>query len=180
VQTVMKELAVLYGFDPEKAELCGLLHDAAKDLPQTEIDALLDALLNEGKFKITCEAERDFVHYLHAPLGEIYVRQKFSIKDEAVLGAIGTHAFMKIHPAFHSPMSWCLRFADLIEPTRNWSAHPLMDNGAAVVRELVYSGKFWQAAYHQTDTLIKWFTERGVTVHPDMFEVRDEVREKCA
>ena len=45
VMQVMSELAEVYGLDQEKAKTIGILHDAAKDLPQEKIDRILKTKL---------------------------------------------------------------------------------------------------------------------------------------
>ena len=104
VMQVMGELADPFGLDKEKAQTIGILHDAAKDLPQSKIDELV----REGNIKISNECEKDYVLYLHGPVGSYFVSQELGINDELILDAIKTHTYYATSRYFDDPMSWCL------------------------------------------------------------------------
>jgi len=129
---VMGELAEVYGLDKEKAQTIGILHDAGKDLPQSKIDELVC----EGKINITYECETNYVLYLHGPVGSYFVSNELGIQDKLILDAIKTHTFYGTSKYFNDPMTWCVRFADILEPSRRWGQEKIMLDCAIRLREL--------------------------------------------
>jgi predicted HD superfamily hydrolase involved in NAD metabolism len=168
VMQVMGELAGLYGLDRDKALTTGILHDAAKDLPEDQQGQLIE----QGNIQIQHACESDYVYYLHGPVGAFFVQRELGIGDELVLDAIRTHTYYGSSPYFNDPVCWCLRFADILEPTRNWGREKLLLKGANHLRGLVYAGKLAEAAFFQTGMLIKWYESKGVPVHPNMERVK--------
>jgi predicted HD superfamily hydrolase involved in NAD metabolism len=114
VKYVMQELAGIYSLDAEQAELAGLLHDAAKDMESSRQMALAE------------EAGVDIRHpcewhpfYLHGPVGAYVVSRQLGVGDPTVLMAIAMHTWCgEGGGGLDFPLLWCLRFADLLEPTR--------------------------------------------------------------
>ncbi len=153
VMQIMEELAGINELDREKARTVGILHDAAKDLSP----GLQERLVIEGSIQISYACETDYVYYLHAPVSAYFIRRKLGIADPEILGPIISHTFYGNDPHFHSPMSWCLRFADILEPTRNWEQEKLLNDGARKLRKLVYRGKIAESAALVTHTLIAWY-----------------------
>jgi predicted HD superfamily hydrolase involved in NAD metabolism len=168
---VMGELAEVYGLDKEKAQTIGILHDAGKDLPQSKIDGLV----REGKIQITYECETNYVLYLHGPVGSYFVFKELGIQDELILDAIKTHTYYGTSRYFNDPMTWCVRFADILEPTRRWGQEKIMLDCAGRLRELAYAGRMKEGAFLQTDCLIKWFEGKGMPVHPTMRKCLQEL-----
>lgn len=80
------ELAVRYGGVQEEAELAGLLHDCARDLPEGEL-----LRLGEEYGLIKHEVERLVPVLLHGPVGAVIVRKELGIEDGQVLRAIAHH-----------------------------------------------------------------------------------------
>ena len=171
VMQVMGELAAVYGLDIEKACTIDILHDAGKDLPLL----MQEQILEEANIQIQNEAEMNYVNYLHAPVSAYFVYRELGITDEIILGAISTHAFYGDNPYFDHAYSWCLRFSDMLEPTRDWRKEKIILNGANKLEELVYSGKMLEGAWLETDILIRWFTKKGIQVHPNMIEIRNKM-----
>lgn len=171
VMQVMGELAEVYGLDREKAMTIGILHDAAKDLCQDQIEQII----LEGDIQIKHKCESDYVHYLHAPVGAYLVRNELGVTDALVLDAIRTHTFYGDSRHFDDPHSWCMRFSDILEPTRNWGGEKILLEGVRILREMVYDGKMAEAAFLQTSVIIEWYTSRGVPVHPNMFRVKKDL-----
>jgi predicted HD superfamily hydrolase involved in NAD metabolism len=168
---VMGELSEIYGFDKEKARTVGILHDAGKDLPVEEIDELLKV----SNIQIEHECETNYVFYLHGPVGACFVQKELGITDELILDAIRTHTFYGTSKYFDDPIAWCVRFSDILEPTRNWEHEKIMAGCCEHLRELVYSGRMKEGAYLQTGCLIKWFEEKGMPVHPTMRRIKQEL-----
>ena len=166
----MGELAQVYSLDLEQALLVGLLHDAAKDMaPARQLE-----LAQEVGIPIGHPWDREPL-YLHGPVGAHVIKNDLGVSDAAVLGAVATHTYWGDGPLFNAPLSWCQRFADLLEPGRDWSSFELLREGLARFRELVYTGRLREAALLQTKWLIEWFEDGGVLVHPSMRRVQREL-----
>jgi predicted HD superfamily hydrolase involved in NAD metabolism len=171
VMQVMGELAQVYGLDSEASLTAGLLHDTAKDLtPAQQAEILLGA-----KIEIRYECERDYSYYLHGPVGAYYVQRKLGITDPLILTAITTHTYYGNGAAFDAPICWCLRFADILEPTRNWNNVRWLRNGVGRLREAAYAGRLAEGAFLQTGWLIKWFGEVSVPIHPNMTRIYQDL-----
>jgi predicted HD superfamily hydrolase involved in NAD metabolism len=167
VMGVMGELADVYGFDREKALVTGVLHDAGKDLTAAQ----QAEILSQAGIEIRYECESDYVHYLHGPVGAYFVRRELGLTDPLILDAIRMHTYYGNGAAFDLPICWCLRFSDLLEPTRDWSGVRWLRNGIARLRDAAYGGRMPEAAFLQTGWLIQWFGQEGVPIHPNMIRV---------
>ena len=168
---VMGELAEVYGLDKEKAQTIGILHDAGKDLPERTIEELV----REGKIQITYECETNYVLYLHGPVGAYFVQKELGIQDELVLDAIKTHTYYGTSKYFHDPMTWCLRFSDMLEPTRQWGQEKILLDCAERLRKLAYAGRMKEGAFLESSCFIQWFEEKGMPVHPTMRRINQEL-----
>jgi predicted HD superfamily hydrolase involved in NAD metabolism len=167
---VMGELTPIYCLDPEKALLTGLLHDAAKDLPPEQVQQIVD----EAGIIIHEPADENYLLYLHGPVGEYFVHQQLGITDRVILDAIRLHTYYGVGEDFHSIFDWCLRFADILEPNRNWLSSPTLRDGVPRLRQLVYSGQWIEGAFVHLDLIIKNFEESGMPVHSNMYRIRQE------
>lgn len=79
-------LARLYGVDPEKAEIAGLLHDVMKEFPKAQ------TLAEFQRRGITLDAITVSEPQLwHAVLGEAYIRQELGEQDPELLRAVRYH-----------------------------------------------------------------------------------------
>jgi predicted HD superfamily hydrolase involved in NAD metabolism len=174
VMQVMAELAPVYGLDPQKALTAGLLHDAGKDLPQEQIEALI----KQGNIQINHPSETNYVLYLHGPVGATLVQHALGIEDAEILGAICTHSFYGDGPYFDSTLTWCLRFADIMEPNRDWAHEPILFDCAAGLQRYAYSGQMAAGKYLQADSLIRWFEAKGFPVHPNLHKIKNEYKKE--
>lgn len=103
-------LAMAYGYDLEKAQVAGLLHDCAKCIP------------NKKKLKM-CEQhnvsissfEEKHPFLLHAKLGALIAERKYDIHDQDILNSITYHTTGR--PAM-SLLEKIVYIADYIEPLR--------------------------------------------------------------
>jgi predicted HD superfamily hydrolase involved in NAD metabolism len=170
VMQVMGKLAPIYALEPEKALVTGLLHDAAKDLPPERVQQIVD----EAGIIIHEPADENYLLYLHGPVGEYFVHQQLGITDRVILDAIRLHTYYGVGEDFHSIFDWCLRFADILEPNRNWAdARPLRE-GTPRLRQLVYSGQWIEGAFVHLEMIIKNFEDTGMPVHSNMRNIRQE------
>lgn len=143
---VMEELAEVYSLDRERAALAGLLHNAAKDLEPAQQKVLVE----EGGIEIRHTCENDWSYYLYGPAGAYFVYKELGIKDTLILDAITTHTYYGNGKNFDAPICWCLRFSDILEPTRNWSKVKLLRRGVRRLRDVVYEGRLDEGALLQT------------------------------
>ena len=171
VMQVMGELADIYALNREIALGVGLLHDAAKDLNPSQRERMIE----EAAIEIHYPCEHDYVLYLHGPVGSYYIHKELGINDSLSLNAISRHTYYGNGKDFDSPMCWCLRFSDILEPTRDWSKVRWLQEGTPRLREAVFAGRMEEGALIQTNMLIKWFEEEGKPVHPNMRRVYREL-----
>lgn len=103
-------MAMAHGVDAEKAELAGLLHDCAKNIPDKEQLRLC------AKHKLPVNAiEKKSPYLLHAKLGAWIAKKKYYISDEEVLDAIRWHT---TGTEDMSKLAQIIFIADYIEPRR--------------------------------------------------------------
>ena len=169
VMKTMGELAKIYSLDHCKAETIGLLHDAAKDLSKERIDLLI----REGHIQIQYECETDFANYLHGPVGAYLIQKEFGVTDQEIIDAIYVHTFCDCGSNFNNPLSWCMRFSDLIEPNRNWSKWNWMDNGVKELRKVAFQGQIKEASTLHSNLVIKLYKALEIPVHPNIYNYYD-------
>jgi predicted HD superfamily hydrolase involved in NAD metabolism len=85
------KLAEKFNLDKEKAQLCGLVHDCAKCIPNEELKSLICNLSD------LCEGELINPKTYHAPAGAIIAKKELNITDEEILSAIRWHTLGKIN-----------------------------------------------------------------------------------
>jgi nicotinate-nucleotide adenylyltransferase len=86
VEEVAVDLAVIYGYDMERAKLAGLLHDCAKYLTDEELLAECE----KHNLPVS-EVERKCAFLLHAKVGAFYARTKYGVADDEILDSITFH-----------------------------------------------------------------------------------------
>ena len=167
---VMGELAKVYGLDQEMARTIGILHDAGKDLPPDQQEELI--------IEANLRTDQPFAsnyEYMHGLAGAIFVKKELDINNPLILDAITSHTFIPSSSYFHHPLSWCLRFSDIIEPNRDWNAEKRIQVLDLTLKDLVYDGKMVQAARIYTGKIIQWFVEKCRPVHPNFYQVKAEL-----
>ena len=117
-------LAMRYGADLKKAELAGLLHDCAKQLPESEMISICETYGEEI-------SEFEYMHpfLLHGKAGACVAQKEYGINDTEVLDA------MRYHTTGRPEMTQIEEIvfvADYIEPARDHA--PNLDE----VRELAF------------------------------------------
>lgn len=103
-------LAMRYGYDLDKAELAGLLHDCAKCYDNNSIIA---ACRNSG-MELT-EGELQAPSIIHSRLGARMAEETFGVNDPEILSAIACHTTGKPDMSL---LDKILYIADYIEPRR--------------------------------------------------------------
>jgi len=114
VEALAVELARFWDVSEQKASIAGLLHDTARDLPDSRLAAIVaasdDPLLADWK-----QSTAPVV--LHAPVGALIARQEFGIADPEILNAIALHT---TGAAEMSPLAMIIFLADYCEPGRHF------------------------------------------------------------
>ena len=105
------ELAEKYDVDREKSSIAALLHDVAKEEPDSE---MRDLVISEN-------LDLDLLQYgsqiWHAPVGAVQARRDFEITDEEILNAIKYHT---IGTPDMTDVEKVIFVADYIEPGRDF------------------------------------------------------------
>lgn len=103
-------LAMKYGENLETAELSGLLHDCAKELPEKK---LIQICRDHGERISKMEYQNPFL--LHGKAGACLARDKFEIDDANILNAIRYHTTGRPGMTLVEKIVFV---ADYIEPNR--------------------------------------------------------------
>jgi len=111
VSFTCQALAMRYGYDLDRAELAGLLHDCAK---RYDRETMLEKCQKRG-IEISESEARD-PSLLHAKLGACMAREKYGVEDEEILSAIACHTTGKKDMSL---LDKILYVADYIEPRRS-------------------------------------------------------------
>ena len=104
-------LAMRYGYDIDKAELAGLMHDCGKRFA----DEIILKKCISHKIPVT-DAEMKALPVLHAKYGAWLAENKYGIEDPEIISAIACHTTGK---ADMSVLDKIVYIADYIEPARN-------------------------------------------------------------
>lgn len=112
VRVCAVELAAIHGVDQRDAELAGLLHDYARDIPS---DELLHIAQTRGL--VTCTVEEQVPLLLHGVVGAHLIRDELGIDNPEVLEAVSLHTLGA--PAM-GRLSQVIYIADMIAPGRNF------------------------------------------------------------
>ncbi len=146
-----KELALIYGEDPEKAYTAGLVHDICKDTP---VGRQLLYMVENG-MELT-QMEIDSPKLYHAMCGSLYLKKEGILEDEDSLNAV------KYHTTGRKGMSLLEKIifiADFISAERVYDGVELMREKAARSLE--------EAIVEGLGFTIKDLISKGVLIHPD-------------
>ena len=146
-----KRLAELYGADPYKAYLAGLLHDITKNATKEEHFCIFDA------FGITLsDVEKNAQKLWHAISGAAYVKHFLNIDDEETVSAIRYHTTAR---ADMTKLQSVLYLADFTSADRDYE-------DVDVMRRLVDKSED-EALIYALEYTIKELLEKGAAIHPD-------------
>lgn len=160
VMQVMSELAAIYDLNETNAMTSGILHDIAKEFTPEDLIKLA------GENQIVFRTEYDKIPlFLHGPVGARYIAQKLEIRDSMILDAISRHSYFGEGVALSPTICWCLRFADLLEPSRDW------EKIKNELKPFVYSGEIGEAAFLLMRWVIPFHESAFLPVHPNMHKV---------
>ncbi len=104
-------MAMSFGYNPEKAQVAGLLHDCAKCIDD---EKKIKLCKKNGIDLSDYEIENPFI--IHAKLGAWIAKEKYKIDDEDILNAITYHTTGR--PEM-SDLEKIVFIADYIEPGRH-------------------------------------------------------------
>ena len=144
------DVAHVHSLDEEKARLCALIHDAARE---TEPEEFL-RLAEEWNLPVG-EPERQSPKLLHGPVAAELARRELGVRDEEVLEAVRAHTTAK--PGM-GPLALVLYVADKIEPARDY---PSVERLRKLAREDLH-----KAATESLRRAIAHNEGRGKDVHP--------------
>ena len=157
VEETARQMALLFGEDPQKAALAGLLHDCAKCMTLTQMvkaakGVPLDPVMKESKA------------LMHAVAGMCVAKNVYGVDDPDVLGAI------RWHTTGHAGMTRLekiIYLAYMIEPSRK--PYP----GLEEIRALCW--KDLDLAMHTALTMsLEHVVSQGKTLHPDTLAALQE------
>ncbi len=104
------EMAEIFGVNPAKARLAGLLHDCAKDIDKNEMIPLCKSL--GVRLDAVKKEQRGLIH---ADLGAKMLETEFGIFDAEIINAVKYHTLGRVNMA---DLEKILYLADIIEPNR--------------------------------------------------------------
>jgi predicted HD superfamily hydrolase involved in NAD metabolism len=160
----MSELASIYSLNKTAAMTAGILHDIAKEFGPDDLIKMAD------ENNIALRSEYDKIPlFLHGPIGACYVTQELGLTDSIVLDAISRHSYFGEGVAVSASFCWCLRFADLLEPSRDWEG---LKNQ---IEPFVYSGEITEAAYLLIRWIIPFHEFASLPVHPNIHRLAQEL-----
>jgi predicted HD superfamily hydrolase involved in NAD metabolism len=164
VMQVMSELASIYNLNKTAAIISAILHDIAKEFtPDDQIK-----LANENNIALLTEYDR-YPLFLHGPVGACYVAQQLGITDSTILEAIWRHSYFGDGATLSPSFCWCLRFADMLEPSRNW------EGLKSQLKPFVYSGKIGEGAYLLVRWIIPFHESASLPIHPNICKLVQEL-----
>jgi predicted HD superfamily hydrolase involved in NAD metabolism len=149
VAALAREIAEKNGLDGERAYLAGLLHDAARDLPEEELKRLAPP---------ENEVERAHPLALHGRAAR-RLAQAWGVEDREVLEAVEGHVF-GVDP--ENGLGMALYIADISEPGRGVNGE---------IRELALSGELLQAYRRAVENKVNYLAAKGIPIHPRTLSV---------
>lgn len=151
-------MAGIFGVEPEKARIAGLLHDCAKNIDKDKMPILCEELgvyLDQVKLK-----QRSLIH---ADLGAKLAETEFGITDPDILDAIRYHTLGRPHM---TRLEEILYIADFTEPNRK--SFP----GLSTLRELA-EVDLDLAMLRAVESSISYVESQGKIVHEQSVLTRE-------
>lgn len=161
VADMARELAPIYGADPERAYFAGMTHDIAKELPKDKQLALAKkCTLGVSRIELASPP------LLHAPAGAQLLKESFGVEDEDILLAIRYHT---VAAADMTPLAQAVYLADLTSADRDYKDVKKMRRYAHISAE---KGMFEALRFSVED-----LTEKGSTIPLCTIEAYNEYAE---
>lgn len=146
VADVSCDLAVIYGFDMEKAEVAGLLHDCARNFA----DEQLLVKCREYKLPVS-DIEERCPFLLHGKVGAVIAKEKYRVEEDEIITSIIYHTTGR--PAM-TLLEKIIFTADYIEPNRK--PLPRIEE----IRQAAYSD-LDLAVTMTLENMLKYLTDSG-------------------
>jgi len=150
-------LAHVWGADPEKAYLAGLIHDIAKEIPMDEAEKLLVEAGEAERF-----ADSSSKVALHGFLAAFIAETRLGISDEEVLNAAKYHTTGRVGMSL---LEKIIYVADFTEIGRHYPQ-------SGEVREIARRN-LDEAVLKEADYVIKFIIDAGRVLCPSTVEVRN-------
>lgn len=151
-------LAKKYGADVKKAEIAGLLHDCAKNIPKSEMVAMCENLGVQLD-----EETKNQLSLVHADLGAKLCQTEFGIDDPEIISAIKYHTLGRPNMTVLEKVVF---LADAIEPTR------IMHEGLTKLREIA-EYDLDKAVLFSAELTINFVKSKGCDLHTQTYQTRD-------
>jgi len=154
VAQLASDLAKNYGLDPKKAEIAGLLHDCAKEIPYPLL------LGKAEQFGLEFDdIEKKSPELLHSIIGAEVAFEEFGIKDPEILSAIAKHTTGSKEM---SPLDQIIYIADYLDPLRDYQNVELIKHLAFKDLDL--------AVTEISKEVLNFLTKREILIHPKTVE----------
>ena len=134
VEEVACDLAVIYGYDTEKASIAGILHDCAKNLSDEEL------LSYSKQYQLpVSEIEARCPFLLHGKVGAAIAKDQYHITDSEIIDSILYHTTGRPDMSLLEKIIFT---ADYIEPYRRplprideirWMAYTNLDRAVLII-----------------------------------------------
>lgn len=155
VAEVASDLASAYGFDSDRAEIAGLLHDFAKEFSREELLQLGERYQLSANFT-------KHPHLLHGPVAAYYLKEYYAVHDDEILEAIAFHTVGK---AGMGPLAQIVYVADYIEPGRRYinfeEVNKCRDKGLD------------ELTFYVVSQTVKYLKKQEAFIHPNACQLYD-------
>lgn len=158
VRDTAVRLAKKYGADEKKAELSGLLHDCAKNIPKEDMVAMCEKL---GVY--LDDETKSQLSLVHANLGAKLCETEFGVTDPDILNAVRYHTLGRPNMTLLEKIVF---LSDAIEPTR------IDHTGLSELRELAEID-LDAAVCFSANLTIDFVRSKGCPLHSQTFKTRD-------
>ena len=154
------ELAGRFGIDREKARIAGLLHDCAREFPNS-------SMLEEAEKRgiPVGPVERAMPLLLHAYIGAHRVKELYGVEDEEISQSIWRHTVGG--PAM-TRLDKVIYFADMIEPHRDYPE-------VKQLRKLARTAELDEMLLVGLTESIRFVLDKNHLIHPDTVTARNEL-----
>lgn len=139
VNDLALDIAQHHALCPRQIHLAAMLHDIAKEWPETKLKSWLK-FVNPGYLK-------EDVAFWHQKVGAAYVHRYMHIRDEKVLKAIAHH----VEGTYPDAIAQVIYIADKCEPTRGYDATPFIELAKKDLNQAVTTIQKHQEAYIQKE-----------------------------
>ncbi len=158
-------LAMRYGYDIQKAELAGLLHDCAKCFSNQE---LIERCEKHGV--ALTEAELQAPAVIHAKFGAWMAEHEYGIQDREILNAISCHTTGKPDMGLLDKIVY---IADYIEPRRDQAEN------LERMRWLAFQD-LDQTMFEILDGTVQYLSRKGSSIDPTTLDAYHWFQQKLS